>query len=134
MPHGQFTPADHSKGDANTVGGYRAVHDRPATFEGADGYAYSVEAMAEETGRHEAPWAGYLLFVRWARIGAASPQGHLESPYLFTGRSESEMLAATGAMRLSDARQALDRLVAEHHGGRPPMRRWWDAMNADDDS
>jgi hypothetical protein len=133
MPHGQFTPADHSKGDANTVGGYRAVHDRPPAFEGADGYAYSVEVMAEETGELDGPWAGFLLFVRWARIGAASPEGHLESPYLITGQSESEVRAATGATPLADARRALERLVAERHGGREPARRWWDAMNADDD-
>ena len=34
---GQFLPADHSRGDANTIGGYIAVHSRPAAFEGSDG-------------------------------------------------------------------------------------------------
>ena len=39
-----------SKGDESTIGGYAAVHDRPAAFEGSDGFSYSVELMTEETG------------------------------------------------------------------------------------
>ena len=46
---GQFLPADHSLGDANTIGGYMAVHARPAAFEGKDGVSYSVEILADET-------------------------------------------------------------------------------------
>ena len=38
----QFRQPDHSKGDANTLGGYIAVHDRPAAFEGADGFSYTA--------------------------------------------------------------------------------------------
>ena len=38
----QFLPADHARGDANTIGGYAEVHGRPAAFEGSDGMAYSV--------------------------------------------------------------------------------------------
>lgn len=133
MPHGQFTPADHSRGDANTVGGYRAVHARPAAFEGSDGYSYSVEVVSEPTDDEPMSWAAYLLFVRWARIGASAPQGHLESPYLARGRGEADVTNALGAMPLADARRELDALIAAQHGGRAPERRWWDAMRADDD-
>jgi len=132
-PHGQFTPADHSKGDANTVGGYRAVHGRPAAFEGPDGYAYSVEVMAEASDDAEGAWGAYLLFVRWARIGAASPDSHLESEYLLHAPTEAAALERLGAMPLAEARRTLERLVGARHGGRAPARRWWDAMNADED-
>ena len=129
MP-GQFLPADHSKGDANTLGGYVAVHDRPAAFEGADGFSYSVEIVADRAepgGR----CAAYLLFVQWARIGAASPLGHLETDYLAEGDTEDAARAAVGAMPLSAVKAALDALIAAR-SGRLPTRRWWDAMRADD--
>ena len=46
---GQFRPADHSKGDANTIGGYMAVHDRPAAFEGSGvGLAPLARLLGEE--------------------------------------------------------------------------------------
>ncbi len=123
----QFKPADHSKGDANTIGGYRAVHDRPAAFEGPDGYSYSVELVAEPTGEPDDPWAGWILFVKWARVGAQTPEGHLETDYLVHGASEAEVLRQLGALSLSDVRQHLDALVAHRSGSAAP-RRWWDAM------
>ena len=43
----QFRQPDFSKGDPNTLGGYTAVHDRPAAFEGSDGFSYSVEVLAD---------------------------------------------------------------------------------------
>ena len=44
-PHAHYRPPDHSKGDESTIGGYMAVHDRPAAFEGSDGFSYSVEII-----------------------------------------------------------------------------------------
>ena len=85
MP-GHFIPPDHSRGDANTLGGYAAVHARPAAFEGPDGMSYSVEVLAEETGEPARPWGAYLLFMRWARQGAQRVEGHLETPFLAWGR------------------------------------------------
>ncbi|MEO8335028.1 MAG: hypothetical protein ABI664_08650, partial [bacterium] len=78
MP-GQHLPADHSRGDANTIGGYAAVHSRPAAFEGTDGLSYSVEIVVDATGAEERPYGAYLLFVQWGRIGGTSPSGHLET-------------------------------------------------------
>ncbi|HVZ77461.1 MAG TPA: hypothetical protein VG818_05735 [Gemmatimonadaceae bacterium] len=129
--HGQFKPADHSKGDANTLGGYMAVHDRPAAFEGPDGFSYSVEILTDRTGEAAAPIGAFLLFVQWARIGAASPQGHLESDFLARGTDEAEVRARAGAMGLAEVKALLDQLVAARDGARP-ARRWWDAMRADD--
>jgi len=131
MP-GQFIPADHSKGDANTLGGYMAVHDRPAAFEGADGFSYSVEILTDHTGHPAAPVGAYLLFVQWARVGAASPQGHRESEFLARAGSEDAARAVVGAMPLAEVKRVLDALIAARGDGAPP-RRWWDAMRAADD-
>jgi hypothetical protein len=129
--HGRHLPPDHSKGDANTLGGYMAVHDRPAAFEGADGFSYSTEILADETGEADRPFGSYLLFVRWARIGAASPAGHVESPFVAYGTTPEEAIGAAGALSLSAVKQVLDGLIAASPGG-PPSRRWWDAMRAED--
>jgi hypothetical protein len=129
--HGRHLPPDHSKGDENTLGGYMAVHDRPAAFGGADGFSYSAEIVADETGETERPFGAYLLFVRWARVGATSPAGHLESAFVAYGSTPDEAERAAGALTLSAAKQVLDELVAASAGG-TPSRRWWDAMRAED--
>jgi hypothetical protein len=123
----RFQPPDHTRGDANTLGGYMAVHDRPAAFEGDDGFSYSAEIVTDHTREMDAPYAAYLLFVRWARIGAQSPEGHLETDYLATARTEAEARSRVGAWPLSAVKAALDELVAKHRGDTAP-RRWWDAM------
>jgi hypothetical protein len=132
MP-GQFRPADHSKGDANTIGGYMAVHDRPAAFEGSDGFSYSVELLAERTDddEHE-PWEAFFLFVKWARIGAQSPEGHLESDYLESGASEDEARQRAGEMPLNLVKLLLDGLIARRDAAQP-TRRWRDATRDEDE-
>jgi hypothetical protein len=126
----QFRQPDFSKGDPNTLGGYSAVHDRPAAFEGADGFSYSVEILASEDGESR-DWGAYLFFVRWARIGASAPEGHLESEILGRGVSEDQARQRVGELSLSEAKQILDALIARAPGG-APRRKWWDAMNAED--
>ena len=129
----QFRQPDFSKGDPNTLGGYMAAHDRPAAFEGADGFSYSVDILMDTAPEEPEPWGAYLFFVRWARIGASAPEGHLESAILHRGRSETEARERIGAMRLSEVRHVLDALIAQSPFG-APKRKWWDAMNADDDT
>ena len=131
MP-GQHLPADHSRGDANTVGGYAAVHGRPPAFEGTDGLSYSVEIVVSPTGHPDREWGAYLLFVQWARIGGTSPSGHLETDFLAESDSADEARAVVGALSLSQARAALHALIAERHGG-TPARKWYDVMRAPDD-
>lgn len=126
MP-GQFRPADHSKGDANSIGGYMAVHDRPAAFEGADGFSYSVEILTQHEPAEPLPWAAFFLFVRWARVGAQSPDGHLESDYVARGATEAEARTRAGQLTLGETSVLLDTLVARRAGSQPP-RRWFDAM------
>src|ERR1043166_8834342 len=123
--HGQFRPADHSKGDANTIGGYMAVHDRPAPLEGSDGFSYSVEILVERDDARP-PWAGFFLFIKWARVGAQTPEGHLESDYVARGETEAEARANTGALSLNEVKAILDDLIARRLGTAP--RRWMDAM------
>ena len=121
---GQFLPADHSRGDANTVGGYAAVHARPAAFEAKDGTSYSAEVMTDETGDPSRPWAGYLLFVRW-RQGDPVASGHVETGYLRYGSTEDEARALVGAMQLNEALTELNSAIARESDSRP----WWEAMN-----
>jgi hypothetical protein len=124
---GRFLPPDHSRGDANTIGGYAAVHARPAAFEGSDGMSYSVEIVADETEIAGRPFAAYFMFLRWRRIGTQGIEGHLETDYLAYGPTEDAARAAIGAMTLSQVKAILEQLIHEQATNQP-TRRWWDAM------
>lgn len=130
----QFRQPDFSKGDPNTLAGYAAVHDRPAAFEGSDGFSYSVEILTDQD--HDVSpdeaWSAYLFFVKWARVGASSPAGHLESDVLARASTEDDARARVGALTLNDVKRVLDELIAQAPGG-APQRKWWDAMRADDE-
>ncbi|HEV7702785.1 MAG TPA: hypothetical protein VGO46_00780 [Gemmatimonadaceae bacterium] len=117
-------PPDHSRGDEKTLGGYMAVHSRPAAFEGADGRSYTVAIETDETGERARPVGGYLLFVRW---GGEQPEvtGHIESPFLAWGATAEEVTQAVGALSLHEVKRQLDMLVS---GMAPAARPWWDAM------
>lgn len=125
---GQFLPADHSRGDANTVGGYTAVHARPPAFEGKDGASYSVEIMTDETGDPSRPWAGYLFFVRY-RQGDPVASGHVETEYLRFADSEEAVRTLVGAMQLNDAVAELNKAIAAKNSD---ARAWWDVMRDED--
>ena len=125
---GKHLPPDHSRGDANTIGGYAAVHARPAAFEGPDGLSYSVELMTDTTGDAARPWGGYLLFMRWARTGDQRVEGHVESEFLAFGGSEAEARAALGALELGEVRAVLWDLV---RASAKSERKWWDVMRED---
>jgi hypothetical protein len=133
----QFRQPDFSKGDPNTLGGYIAVHDRPAAFEGSDGFSYSVEILADEDGAggHGGRWGAYLFFVKWARIGASAPEGHLESDVLARASSESEARERVGALPLADVKRVLDALIeSQPQAAGRAKRKWWDAMTDDEDA
>ncbi|HYU51829.1 MAG TPA: hypothetical protein VEK37_02755 [Gemmatimonadaceae bacterium] len=121
---GRFLPPDHSKGDANTIGGYMAVHDRPAAFEGSDGASYSVEILTDTSGEKDRPFAAYLLFVRW-RQGDPVASGHLETEFLAFAATEEEARKMVGALRLNDVKTKLDELIKARW---PESLPWWDAM------
>jgi hypothetical protein len=129
---GRHLPPDYSKGDESTLGGYMGVHARPAAFEGVDGMPYSVDVLVEEVDEGAARFAGYLLFMRWRRIGEPGVEGHLESDFLARGASEGEVREALGRMPLLEVKRLLDALIlARGWGlapGSGPARPWWDAM------
>jgi hypothetical protein len=122
---GQFLPADHSKGDANTIGGYIAVHARPAAFEGSDGASYSVEIVTDASGDKTRPFAAYLLFVRW-RQGDPVASGHLETEFLAFADTEDDARKLVGAMMLNEVKTVLDDLIKAKRAEQLP---WWDAMH-----
>lgn len=121
---GRFLPANHDAGDANTIGGYRAVHSRPAAFEGRDGESYSVEIAADEVRDPRGRFGAYLLFVHWRR-GDPVASGHLETDYIAFGESEDSARDTLGAMLLKDVKSALDELITRPE---TPSRPWYDVM------
>ena len=127
MP-GAHRPPDFSQGDPNTLGGYMAVHHRPAAFEGPDGQSYSVEIETDRTGDAERPWGAFLLFLRWRRMGEQGIEGHLETGFLATAASAEDARAAVGRLTLSEVRATLERLVRERAPADRPARKWWEAM------
>ena len=127
----QFLQPDFGKGDPNSLAGYAAVHSRPAAFEGSDGFSYSVEILSDEDRGEREPWGAYLFFVRWARIGASAPEGHLESDVLARGATEAQARERVGALMLSEVKGVLDGLIAL--SSTAPKRKWWDAMAAEPD-
>ena len=130
---GRFIPPDHAKGDESTLGGYMAVHDRPAAFEGSDGMSYSVEILTEEEQGASGLWGGYLIFLRWARIGEQVVEGHLETEFLAWGKTEEEARERIGRMPLGEVKVVLESLLAARRAAQP-SRPWWDAMRAEDDA
>jgi hypothetical protein len=126
---GQHLPPEYEKGDETTVGGYAAVHSRPAALEGRDGMSYSLDVLSDSTGESARPFGAYLIFVQWSRVGAQKAEGHLETDFLTWGGSPDEAARALGAMSLAAAQRALDTLISMRDGG--STRRWWDVMRED---
>lgn len=123
---GRHLPPDPSQGDPNTIGGYAAVHGRPAAFEGRDGMSYSVSIEVDATGDVHRPWGAFLLFLRWRRVGAQGVEGHLESDFLSFGESAASARLGLESWPLADVRQVLDDLIRAAGGS--GTRRWWDVM------
>ncbi len=123
---GQHLPADHSLGDANTIGGYAIVHGRPAAFEGSDGFSYSVELCVDQVNDAGTLWAAYLLFPRWRRVGASGVEGHLETDYVARAATADAARAAIGAFTLQQVRELLEQRIEET--APPAARRWFDVM------
>lgn len=121
---GQFLPADHSRGDANTIGGYMAVHNRPAAFEGSDRASYSVEIVTDVGDDKVHAFGAYLLFVRWRETDPVAT-GHLETEFLGFGQTEEEARAVVGRLSLNEVKSRLDELIKARQAG---LRPWWEAM------
>lgn len=106
----RLNPVTPPGADDTTLGGYTAVHGRAAAFEGADGEPYTVAVETERGEDPEAPWAAYLVFLRWSQTGSAV-MGHLETGDLARGASEAEARAVLEALPLSRVRALLDEAI-----------------------
>lgn len=129
---GQHLPADHSLGDANTIGGYALVHGRPAAFDGSDGFSYSVELCVDQVNDAGTLWAAYLLFPRWRRIGASGVEGHLETDYVTRAATSEAARHALGALTLQQVRELLESRIEDT--APPASRRWFDVMRDEGDA
>jgi hypothetical protein len=129
---GRHLPPDKSAGDESTLGGYMAVHARPAAFNGPDGLPYSVDILTDDTGSDGTRFGAYLIFLKWRRMGEAGIDAHLETDFLAFGGTPEAARAAIGAMALHDVKAKLDALVRARGGA--GERKWWDAMRGDDSS
>ena len=130
---GMHHPPDHSRGDESTIGGYAAVHARPASFEGVDGMSYSVELCTDHAARADASdaWGGFLLFLRWRRVGEPGVDGHLETDFIVRADTEEQAIAELGRMPLASVKATLDALIRKSDGG-VPRRKWWDVMREEE--
>jgi len=127
---GQHLPPEYEKGDETTVGGYAAVHSRPAALQGRDGMSYSLDVLSDATGEAARPFGAYLIFVQWSRLGAQKAEGHLETDFLAWGNDAAEAELALGTMPLTQAQRLLDASILARAGG-SSTRRWFDVMRDD---
>lgn len=95
--------------DDTTLGGYPAVHGRAPAFEGSDGEPYTAAPELDPSDDGES-WAGYLVFVRWARTGSAV-MDHLETGDIVTAPTEAEARAALDALPLARVKEILDAAI-----------------------
>jgi len=109
MPYDEPEPAANGAESAKdaTLGGYFEVHDRPPAFEGSDGHPYTVSPEIEQTANLRAPYAGFLVFPRWARTGVGIV-GHVETPTLVESRSSQESMEWLGHLTLLEVREHLE--------------------------
>lgn len=125
----RFLPADHSKGDETTVGGYEAVHARPAALDAPDGFPYSIARLADPLGDDaRGAFGAYLLFLRWRRIGEEGVEGHIETDYLEFADSREAAFEKLGAWPLARAQEYLNAELALQS---PPTSEWDDDEDAD---
>lgn len=128
---GRFLPPDPSKGDESTIGGYMAVHARPAAFQGSDGLSYSVAIETDRVEDAARRFGAYFLFVQWRRVGTQGVEGHVETSFLAYGATATEAATALGAMSLAEVKAILDDLVRDRAPQAP--RKWWDVMRDEDE-
>ncbi len=92
--------------DDSTLAGYFDVHDRPPAYDGPDGHPYTVSLEVEKTVNLRAPYAGYLVFPRWAETGVGIV-GHVETPTLVECASQEEATERLGRLTLLEVQGLL---------------------------
>jgi hypothetical protein len=107
----RLNPVAPPDADEETLGGYMAIHGRAAAFEAGDGEPYTVGVETDATSDDALPYAGYLVFIRWAQTGSAI-MGHLTTDDLVTAPTEDEARARLEALPLTEVRALLDEAIA----------------------
>ena len=102
---------ERAPNDDSTLGGYFAVHDRPPAYTGPDGHPYTVSPETEKTSNLRAPYAGYLVFPRWAQSGVGIV-GHVETPTLVESASHEEAVRRLGQLTLLEVQELLAEAIA----------------------
>lgn len=94
-----------------TLGGYLDNHGRSPAFQGPDGHPYTVSVEMEQVGDLERPWAGFLVFPRFA-LNGLGVVGHAETPFLWRGPSPDDIHRQAGALTLRELKELLDDAVS----------------------
>lgn len=106
MSKSESAPEPGSSPEDSTLGGYVEVHSRPPAYDGPDGHPYTVSTEVERTSNLRAPYAGYLVFPRWAETGVGIV-GHVETPTLVECSTKEDAMAQLGALTLLEVQQLL---------------------------
>jgi len=106
MAKPESAPEPGASQDDSTLGGYFAVHSRPPAYDGPDGHPYTVSPEVEKTSNLRAPYAGYLVFPKWAQTGVGIV-GHVETPTLVECASQEEAMQLLGEKTLLEVQQLL---------------------------
>ena len=93
-----------------TLGGYFSAHSRPPAFEGCDHQPYTVSIEIEQVADPRTPYAGYLVFPRWAETGLGIV-GHVETDILCTGTGRDEVKEQLDALDLTHIKALLDQAI-----------------------
>lgn len=94
-----------------TLGGYLDSHSRPPAFYGSDGHPYTISVEWEQMGSLADPYAGFLVFPRFARSGVGVV-GHVETPFLWRGSSPEEIESKARELTLRRIKELLEEAVA----------------------
>ncbi len=105
-------PSPEGPLEDGTLGGYFRYHNRPPAFQGSDEHPYTVSPETEKTPNLLAPFAGYLVFPRWAMTGAGIV-GHLETGTLVQGTTPEEVEARLGALTLLEVQELLEQAILQ---------------------
>lgn len=105
-----LTDADLRRMEDGTLGGYLDTHSRPPAFYGPDAHPYTISVETEQVGSLDAPYAGFLVFPRFALSGVGVV-GHVETPFLWRGSSPREIEQQAGELTLRQVKELLDEAV-----------------------
>lgn len=106
-----LSEADLRELEDGTLGGYLDTHSRPPAFYGSDGHPYTISVEWEQVGGLSDPYAGFLVFPRFARSGVGVV-GHVETPFLWRGSNPDQIHRQAGELTLRRVKVLLEEAVA----------------------